>query len=114
MADATNYRYKVDIIGVHDGDTVTVSVHLGFGLLFATSIRMAGINAPELSNTPTGPEARDYLRGLVAASVGQWTAVTYKTGNEKFGRWLCTLYDPAGTDICQQMIDTGHAVYYNP
>lgn len=113
MADATDYRYKVDIIGVHDGDTVTVSVHLGFGLLFATSIRMAGINAPELS-APGGNEARDYLRELVAAGTGPWTARTYKTGNEKFGRWLATLYDPAGTDICQQMIDTGHAVYYNP
>lgn len=113
MADATDYRYKVDVISVHDGDTATLSVHLGFGLLFATSIRMAGINAPELS-APGGKEARDYLREMVAGNSGPWTAVTYKTGNEKFGRWLATLYDPAGTDICQQMIDTGHAVPYNP
>lgn len=113
MADATDYRYKMDIIGVHDGDTTAVSIHLGFGLLFATNVRMAGINAPELS-APGGKEARDYLRGLVAASVGQWTARTYKTGQEKFGRYLATMFDPAGTDICQQMIDTGHAVPYNP
>lgn len=113
MAEGTDYRYKVDVIGVHDGDTVTVSVHLGFGLLFATSIRLAGINAPELS-APGGMEARDYLRELVAGSAGPWTAVTYKSGHEKFGRWLATLYDPAGLDVCQHMVDTGHAVDYHP
>lgn len=109
MADATPYSYNVAIGEVHDGDTLWVTIDLGFYLAHRTPIRMAGINAPELS-TPAGPPARDALTAFIAAHPGQWTAKTYKTGEDKYGRWLATLFAPDGTNVNQWMLDNGHAV----
>lgn len=111
MADATDYMYKVDIVAIHDGDTVTVAIDLGFYIEHTTPIRMAGINAPEL-NTDAGKAARTALDGFVAAHPGQWTAQTYKSGEEKYGRWLAHLIAPDGTNVNQWMVDSGYAVPY--
>lgn len=109
MADSTTYLYKVTFGDVHDGDTLWVTIDLGFYIAHAVRIRLAGINAPELA-TPAGPPARDALIGFIAAHPGQWTARTYKTGEEKYGRWLATLYAPDGTDVCAWMLANGWAV----
>ena len=109
MSDATPYSYRVSVLGVHDGDTVTVLIDLGFYLTKTTPIRMAGINAPELS-TDAGRKARDALMGFVGLQRGQWLATTYKSGEEKYGRWLARLIAPDGTDVSQWMIEHGYAV----
>lgn len=112
MATAPTYKYTViDPPLVHDGDTVTVVIDLGFSLFHTLHIRMAGINSPELS-TPEGIVARDALIAFVNSyglSNG-WTAQTYKTGQEKYGRWLATLYTPVGISVNQWMLDNGYAV----
>lgn len=109
MADATPYFYKVAIGDVHDGDTLAVVIDLGFWLAHTVHIRMAGINAPELA-TSAGPPARDALKAFIAAHAGQWTAQTYKTGEDKYGRWLATLFAPDGTNVNQWMLDNGYAI----
>lgn len=109
MSDATLYQYKVNIVGVHDGDTVTVDIDLGFYLTHRTPIRLAGINAPELK-TPEGKAARDALQGFVVAQRGQWTARTFKSGEEKYGRWLAMLFTPDGMDVSAWMVLNGFAV----
>ena len=38
-------EYQVEIVSVHDGDTVKAIVSLGFGLTLTESIRLVGINA---------------------------------------------------------------------
>ena len=109
MADATTYLYKVALGEVHDGDTLWLTIDLGFYLAHTVRIRMAGINAPEL-NTDAGKAALAALRGFVAAHPGQWTAQTFKTGEDKYGRWLCTLFAPDGTNVNQWMLNNGYAV----
>lgn len=109
MADATSYAYKVTLGEIHDGDTLWLTIDLGFYLAHTVRIRMAGINAPELS-TPAGVVARDALKAYVAGQSGQWTAQTYKTGEDKYGRWLCTLFAPDGTNVNQWMLANGYAV----
>jgi micrococcal nuclease len=105
------YAYHVTIVDIHDGDTVTVDIDLGFYLTFRTPIRFAGINAPELA-TAAGKAARAALVAFVAAHPGQWTAVTYKTGVEKYGRWLAKLIAPDGTDMSAWMVASGYAVVF--
>lgn len=108
------YRYNLTSVPiVHDGDTVIVTVDLGFEISCVLHIRMAGINAPEL-NTDAGKAARTALQTFVRDhSIAGWTAQTYKSGHEKYGRWLATLYAPDGTNVNHWMIDNGYAVAMN-
>ena len=56
----TLYTYKVNqVLRVIDGDTMVVSIDLGFNLTLTQTIRVKGINAPKLA-PPTSkrkPEA---------------------------------------------------------
>lgn len=111
----TDFRYTVTLDRIIDGDTVVVTVDLGFRLYHQTSLRLAGINAPELA-TDAGKAARQALVDLLAAKLPpppapqELLAVTYKSGVDKYGRWLADLYCPDGTSINEWMLDNGHAV----
>jgi endonuclease YncB( thermonuclease family) len=109
MADATTYLYKVTIGQVVDGDTVWLTVDLGFYTAHTVKVRMAGINAPELS-TAEGSVSKQALADFITAHPGQWTAQTYKSGVDKYGRWLATLHAPDGTNVNQWMLVNGFAV----
>lgn len=79
------YEYSATVISVYDGDTVTVSVDLGFHISQTMSVRLARINSPE------GLEARDYLRSILPVGT-RVTLVTHKDGREKYGRYLADVY----------------------
>ena len=109
----SDYHYDAIVTDVHDGDTVTVDVDLGFkAWLRGIRIRMYGINAPELS-TPEGPVAQKFLAGLVALAPGRRvTLETFKDREDKYGgRWLGTLWI-GGKNMNLAMIDGGHAKPY--
>lgn len=84
------YNYHAIITKVHDGDTVTADVDLGFGVwLKGQKIRLSGINAPELRLTE-GALSRDFLADLVN---GKTVIIdTVKDRKEKYGRWLGVLW----------------------
>lgn len=109
---AADYKYNVvGILKVHDGDTVNLTIDLGFHLNNNLTIRMAGINAPELP-TPAGVASRDALIAYIVSFGGGstgWTAQTFKDGREKYGRWLATLFAPDGTNVNQMMVEKGWA-----
>lgn len=107
--DAAQYLYRVKLGEVHDGDTLWVTIDLGFYLEHRVRVRLAGINAPELA-VPAGKQARAALVAFIAAHPGQWLARTYKSGEEKYGRWLAKLIAPDGTDVSTWMLANGHAV----
>lgn len=120
------YNYRCLIESVVDGDTVHAMVDLGFDQYKRMTIRLAGINAPEMS-TDAGILAKIHLVELVC----QWdfsgpfqtneTLVAYKWLNlntikdhkEKYGRYLGTLFNgDYSVNLNEQMIDDGHAVPY--
>ena len=86
------YEYSATVISVYDGDTVTVSVDLGFHISQTMSVRLARINSPEVrgGSSTEGLEARDYLRSILIGK--KVTLVTYKDGKEKYGRYLADVY----------------------
>ncbi len=90
------------IVGVTDGDTVT--------LLDAhhtqTKIRLAGIDAPE-SRMPYGQKAKAYLATLVFGK--DVVAVTSKL--DRYGRTIATLM-VAGQDTNLAMVQAGLAWHY--
>lgn len=83
------YTYTAFVTGVHDGDTITVNIDLGFGILLTNQhIRLIGINAPELKGK-TKQEAiksRDRLKELVLEK--EIKIETIKDKKEKYGRML--------------------------
>jgi micrococcal nuclease len=137
------YVYKAEVTAVHDGDTITADVDLGFDVWMRNqSIRLFGINAPELklktakvdiALDPVGIASRDALVNLLTrepttqrVTFGLPTIIfskptplimeTQRDRSEKYGRWLARLWfaNAAGVqvDVNQWMVDQGFAVAY--
>jgi micrococcal nuclease len=104
------YEYKASIIDVHDGDTVHAIIDLGMDIHVATTLRLYGINAPELP-TAKGWSARSWLIDRLADHE-VITVRTYKDKKEKYGRYLATLYDDQGKNVNDEMVMAGHAAPY--
>jgi len=82
------YSYAAALVRVIDGDTVRLTLDLGFGLeRVDQSYRVARINAPEMS-TPEGPPAKVALEGYLAGK----SLVANTSKPDKYGRSLVELY----------------------
>jgi micrococcal nuclease len=107
------YIYKATIDRVVDGDTIDVTLDLGFDVrLHKQRCRLAGIDTPEsrtrdLAEKKLGLDAKERLKELCIGSI------TIKSfGKGKYGRILAIPYTEDGKDICQLLIKEGHAVEY--
>jgi micrococcal nuclease len=121
------YEYRATIVRVVDGDTVDASVDLGFDVRFTMRLRLFGINAPEMK-TPAGPPAKDHLIALLHPDAGTTPPAvvaampvvvllrTQKDHQEKYGRYLATLFLPGSLEnsLNDQMVSQGFAVAYLP
>lgn len=65
LSQAFPRTYPAVVVSVHDGDTVKVFIDRGGDDWWLTNLRLHGCAARELKD-PGGPEARDYLTGLLA------------------------------------------------
>lgn len=111
------YEYNVTLTRVIDGDTVAVTVDLGFSVSVAIEFRLLGINAPELRGATkvAGLAAKEHLVQLLAQG-----ALSLKSEKpvkpDKYGRWLATITvtkaDGTSFDANAQMVADGFAVPY--
>ena len=108
------YVYKATIERVVDGDTIDVTLDLGFDVrLHKQRCRLAGIDTPEsrtrdLAEKKLGLAAKDRLIELCVGSI------TIKSfGKGKYGRILAIPFTEDGKDVCQMLIKEGHAVEYD-
>ena len=112
------YTYSIkEIVRVVDGDTVDVSIDLGFDLTKLERVRLAGIDTPEsrtkdLAEKHMGYEAKAYLTELLDAA-DDLIVKTEKDG--KFGRMLGWFYNNKFSQysINEQLIDEGYAWKYD-
>lgn len=103
------FEYAATVVKVIDGDTVDLTVDLGFHVSIAIRTRVLGIDAPETS-TSAGKVARDRLREELP--VGQSVMIhTAKDPGDKYGRWLARIMGPMG-DLSEWMVAKGLAVPY--
>lgn len=104
----TVYVVPGTVLRVIDGDTVVASLDLGWDFTLAkATIRLAGIDAPELK-TDAGKAAAAFLRGLLPAG----TAITVTShSRDKYGRVLGAV-TAAGRDVATSLLGAGHAVAY--
>lgn len=96
-----------------DGDTVWALVSLGYDVHTRHSIRLAGVNAPALSELG-GPEAHAFTVDWFTENVpdGAFTLVSRK--EEKYGRYLGTVIAPNGRCLNDDLLSSGNAVPDNP
>jgi endonuclease YncB( thermonuclease family) len=104
-----------DPLGVVDGDTVNVGVDLGMEVAINISLRLYGINAPEMS-TQAGKDAKSWAIDWFQQHCphGSFTVNTLKDKTEKYGRYLATVTAPDGHVFNEDIVAAGHAVSYFP
>lgn len=87
----SDYRYDAIVRAIHDGDTITCDMDLGFdNWIHGMKLRLYGLNAPELV-TPDGKKAQVFLAAIIP--IGLPVIIeTVKDKQEKYGRWLATIF----------------------
>jgi micrococcal nuclease len=62
------YNYKARLVSIYDGDTITIDVDQGFSLTHRMTVRLYGINTPEVRGKTKrqGLESRDRLATFLA------------------------------------------------
>ena len=117
------YIYKAELVRVVDGDTVELMIDLGFSQFTRQTMRLYGIDAPEM-RTKEGKEAKAWLwealQPLETIYV-QTIQLSTKAKRDKYGRFLAVLYDELPTlvpimrepihsaSINARMVVEGHA-----
>lgn len=99
------YDYLGTVYNVVDGDTVDLSVDLGFRQYMRDRFRLTGINTPERGQ-PGWAEATAALRAFLP--LGQSVLIQTLKPRDKYGRWLATV-SIDGLNINEAMIEAGHA-----
>ena len=90
------------VVGVSDGDTITLLVERQ-----TTKIRLAGIDAPEKSQ-PFGHRSKQLLSSLV---FGKTVTVEYRK-RDRYGRIVGKVLLPGGRDANLEMLKGGMAWFY--
>lgn len=108
-----SYTYAGTVLRVLDADTVQVDLDLGLRIHSAQAVRVAGIDAPELS-TAAGKAAREFVQELLP--VGSQVAVSTRKP-DKYGRVLGSItylgYGGTPHDLADKLVEAGHAQPYD-
>lgn len=109
--EASLYTYQAKVERIVDGDTVVATLDAGFQMSIRQTLRLLGIDAPEMRD-PDGEERR--LAYAATVELGRLVAgktVFVKTHKlDSFGRYLAQLWTQDGVDVNQAMLDGGFAV----
>jgi micrococcal nuclease len=113
------YEYYVrKVENVVDGDTIDVLIDLGFDILFASRVRLAGIDTPEsrtkdLKEKALGLESKEYLKKALKDAKSVVIKTEKMNSTEKFGRVLGWVYINGDTvSLNDMMINDGYAWGY--
>lgn len=104
----TEWTVPATVERVIDGDTTVVTLDLGWWIYKQDHVRVAHINAPELS-TDAGKHAKAYAETLLIPGT-KVTIVSHSL--DKYGRALGTIVLPDGSDFGDRMLKAGYAVPY--
>lgn len=111
------YQYKIkEILKVVDGDTVDITIDLGFDVTVKQRVRLDGIDAPEhISSNPEekklASESKEYLENWLK---NQKDLIISTTKDDKYGRILAKI-STSDNKICinEEMIRLGYAWTYD-
>jgi micrococcal nuclease len=113
------YEYFVkDVTNVVDGDTIDVIIDLGFDIMFASRVRLAGIDTPESrtkdkAEKVLGLESKEYLKKHLKDAKSVIIKTEKMNSSEKYGRILGWVYINGDTvSLNDMMINDGYAWGY--
>ena len=118
------YNFRVTKINrVVDGDTIAVTIDLGFDLYKKERVRIAGVDTPEkrtrdLEEKALGIDATNWMKEKLEGAISGDDELTIRTelvgGMGKYGRLLGWLYiGDAELSLNEQMITEGYAWEYD-
>ena len=118
------YNFRVtEINRVLDGDTIDVTIDLGFDLFKKERVRIAGVDTPEkrtrdLEEKELGIDATNWLKERLEGALAGEENLTIRTelvgGVGKYGRLLGWLYvGDEDESLNEQMITEGYAWAYD-
>ena len=118
------YNFRVvSIDKVLDGDTIDVTIDLGFDLFKKERVRIAGVDTPEkrtrnLEEKALGLDATEWLKDKLEGAIDGDDDLVIRTelvgGVGKYGRLLGWLYiGDATVSLNEKMIDEGYAWAYD-
>ena len=118
------YNFRVtEITKVLDGDTIDVTIDLGFDLFKKERVRIAGVDTPEkrtrnLEEKALGVDATNWLKEKLESTLAGDDELTIRTelvgGVGKYGRLLGWLYvGESNVSLNEQMITEGYAHEYD-
>ena len=118
------YNFRVtEINRVVDGDTIDVTIDLGFDLLKKERVRIAGVDTPEkrtrdLEEKALGLDATQWMKEQLEGAINGESELTIRTelkgGMGKYGRLLGWLYvGDAELSLNEIMIAQGYAWAYD-
>ena len=113
------YEYFVkEVTKVVDGDTIDVVIDLGFSIMYASRVRLAGIDTPESRTADRvekelGLESKKYLAERLKTAKRIVIKTEKLDSSEKYGRILGWLYlDGDTVSVNNEMIKYGYAWGY--
>jgi len=118
------YNFRVtEINRVLDGDTIDVTIDLGFDLFKKERVRIAGVDTPEkrtrdLEEKELGIDATNWLKDRLEGALAGEENLTIRTelvgGVGKYGRLLGWLYvGDEDESLNEKMIEEGYAWAYD-
>jgi micrococcal nuclease len=113
------YEYEATIYNVVDGDTLDLTLDLGFGVQFSHRFRLLDVDCPEINRGPLdqrelGLRAKKYVEDLVELNNKLCLVRTHKRKG-KFGRYLANIYfehNDYDLSLSALLIKEGHGVPY--
>lgn len=107
------WTYRAVVRRVIDGDTIVVTVDVGFGIEHTDSIRLLHINAPEMvgESRAEGYAARAALETLIPEN-HTVLIQTVRDKREKYGRLLANVWTAQDLYVNGAMVASGNALPY--
>ena len=111
---ASDFRVPATVLSVYDGDTFWVEAEIWPGLTWQGSVRVRGVDTPEIRGKCVGGKvatiaARDFVRSTVGETV---TLADIEEGKYA-GRVVATVLLPDGRDLAGALIAAGHGRAYD-
>ncbi len=109
------FHYRATVDRVVDGDTIDVTLDLGFDIQMKARIRFHGVNAPESRTRDAvekeaGLAAKRYVEDWLSAIDGKAVIQTSLDEKGEHGRVLGRILSDDGACLNDEMVSLGHAV----
>jgi micrococcal nuclease len=111
--DKNLYNYKAKLINMIDGDTLDISIDLGFDISIIQRVRLVGIDTPETRTTnKLEKETGLYIKNVLSDILkNRELYVTTIKSTDKFGRYLADVCFIRPSD--NELISVSKMLIYN-